>query len=136
MWLAGGGGLGLNRLFYVATTLALSFAVVHTRQMQTYNDKDMHKLAKRPSKTKKKKNKHQDIHSKTYNDSNSKQQQKHRFRTVSKKRSLGGYVVTTLALSSAVVYTMSVCLSVIRQFSPREGFLNHQCNISDNIKIK
>ena len=34
------------------------------------------------------------------------------------------YVATTLALSSAVVYTRHL-------FSPREGFLTHQCNISE-----
>ena len=39
------------------------------------------------------------------------------------------YVATTLALSSAVVYTRHL-------FSPREGFLTHQRNISENIKIK
>ena len=39
------------------------------------------------------------------------------------------YVTTTLALSFAVVYTRHL-------FSPREGFLTHQCNISENIKIK
>ena len=39
------------------------------------------------------------------------------------------YMVTTLALSSAVAYTR-------RLFSPREGFLTHQYNISVNIKIK
>ena len=39
------------------------------------------------------------------------------------------YVATTLALSSAVVYTRQL-------FSPRKGFLNHQYNISKNIKIK
>ena len=37
------------------------------------------------------------------------------------------YVATTLALCSAVVYTRHL-------FSPREGFLTHQCNISENIK--
>ena len=36
-------------------------------------------------------------------------------------------VATTLALSSAVVYTRHF-------FSPLEGFLTHQCNISENIK--
>ena len=35
------------------------------------------------------------------------------------------YVATTLALSSAVDTHL---------FSPREGFLTHQCNISENIK--
>ena len=39
------------------------------------------------------------------------------------------YVATTFALSSAVVYTGHL-------FSPREGFLTHQCNIFENIKIK
>ena len=39
------------------------------------------------------------------------------------------YVATTLALSSAVAYTRHL-------FSPREGFLTHQCYISENIKIK
>ena len=39
------------------------------------------------------------------------------------------YVATILALSSAVVYTRHL-------FSPCEGFLTHQCNISENIKIK
>ena len=39
------------------------------------------------------------------------------------------YVITTLALSSALVYTRHL-------FSPREGFLSHQCNISENVKIK
>ena len=37
------------------------------------------------------------------------------------------YVATTLALSSAVVYTKHL-------FSSREGFMIHQCNISENIK--
>ena len=37
------------------------------------------------------------------------------------------YVATSLALSSAVVYTRHL-------FSPREGFRTHQCNISENIK--
>ena len=45
------------------------------------------------------------------------------------KTLLGGfdrfYVATTLALSSAVVYTRHL-------FSPREGFLTHQCYISEN----
>ena len=35
-------------------------------------------------------------------------------------------VAKTLALSSAVVYTRNL-------FSPREGLLSHQCNISENI---
>ena len=39
------------------------------------------------------------------------------------------YVATTLALMSAEVYTRHL-------FSPREGFLTHQCNISESIKIK
>ena len=39
------------------------------------------------------------------------------------------YVATVLALSSAVVYTRYL-------FSLREGFLTHQRNISENIKIK
>ena len=39
------------------------------------------------------------------------------------------YVAITLALSSAVVYTRHL-------FSPRVGFLTHQCSISENIKIK
>ena len=39
------------------------------------------------------------------------------------------YLATTLALSSAVVYTRYL-------FSPREGFLTHHCYISENIKIK
>ena len=39
------------------------------------------------------------------------------------------YLATTLALSSAVVYTRHLD-------SPREGFLTHQSNISENIKIK
>ena len=39
------------------------------------------------------------------------------------------YVATTLVLSSLVVYTRHL-------FSPREGFLTHQCNISENIEIK
>ena len=39
------------------------------------------------------------------------------------------YVTITLALNSAVVYTK-------HKFYPREGFLSHQCNISENIKIK
>ena len=43
-------------------------------------------------------------------------------------REWGAYEATTLALSSAVVYTRHL-------FSPREGFLPHQCNISENIKI-
>ena len=68
----------------------------------------------------------------TYNDRNSKPQQRHSLGMVSKTL-LGGlnlfYVATTLALSSAVVYTRHL-------FSPREGFLTHQCNISKNIKIK
>ena len=38
------------------------------------------------------------------------------------------YMATTLALNSAVVYTRHL-------FSPREGFLTHQCYISENIKI-
>ena len=46
---------------------------------------------------------------------------------------LGGfnrfYVATILALSSTVVYTRHL-------FSPREGFLTHQCYISENTKIK
>ena len=37
------------------------------------------------------------------------------------------YAATTLALSSTVVYTRHL-------FSPREGFLTYQCNISKNIK--
>ena len=49
------------------------------------------------------------------------------------KTLLGGFnrfcVATTLARSSAVVYTRHL-------FSPREGFLTHQCYISENIKIK
>ena len=39
------------------------------------------------------------------------------------------FVVTTLALSSAVVYTRHL-------FSPCERFRTPQCNISENIKIK
>ena len=39
------------------------------------------------------------------------------------------YEATTLALSSVVVNTRHL-------FSPREGFLTHQCYISENIKIK
>ena len=39
------------------------------------------------------------------------------------------YMATTLALTSAVVYTRYL-------FNPREGFLTHQCSISENIKIK
>ena len=75
----------------------------------------------------------QDIHAKTYNDRNSKPQQKHRLRTVSKNFTWWGfnrfYVTTTLALSPAVLYTRHL-------FSPREGFLTHQCYISENIKVK
>ena len=37
------------------------------------------------------------------------------------------YVATTLAHSSAVVHSRHL-------FSPREGFLTNQCNISENIK--
>ena len=37
------------------------------------------------------------------------------------------YMATTIDLSSAVVYIM---------ISPRDGFLTHQCNSSENIKIK
>ena len=74
----------------------------------------------------------QDIHAKTYNDRNSKPKQKHRLGT-SVKTLLGGfnrfYVATILALSSTVVYTRHL-------FSPCEGFLTHQCYISENIKIK
>ena len=79
----------------------------------------------------------------TYNGRNSKPHQKHRRWTVSKNITLcvrGGvcvcvwcfnrfYVATTLALSSAVVYTKHL-------FSLREGFLTRQRNISENIKIK
>ena len=57
-----------------------------------------------------------------HSDRNSKPQQKHRLGTVSKNFTCG-------ALSSAVVYTRHL-------FSPREGVLSHQCNISENIKIK
>ena len=39
------------------------------------------------------------------------------------------YMATTLALSFAMVYTRHL-------FSPCERFLTHQCNISNNIKIK
>ena len=64
---------------------------------------------------------HQDIHAKTYNDRNSKPQQKRRLGTVCK--SLNGvdggrlnrfYLAITLALSSGLVYTRNL-------FSPREG---------------
>ena len=77
---------------------------------------------------------HQDIHAKTYNDRYSKPQQKHRLGTVSKNITQRGslnrfYVATTLAFISAVVCTRHL-------FSPREGFLTHQCNIFENIKIK
>ena len=67
---------------------------------------------------------------KTYNEKNSKPQQRHRIGTVSKILLEGlnrFYVATTLVLSSAVVYTRHL-------FSPREGFLTHQCNVSENIK--
>ena len=71
-------------------------------------------------------------HAKTYNDRHSKPQQKHRLGTVSNFFT-GGlnrfYVITILALSAAVLYTRHL-------FSPREEFLTHQCNISENIKIK
>ena len=39
------------------------------------------------------------------------------------------YVVTTISHSSSVVYTKHL-------FSPREGLLTHQCNISKKIKIQ
>ena len=46
------------------------------------------------------------------------------------KHYVGGRgVAITLALGSAVVYTRHL-------FSPREGFLTHQCNISEKIKKK
>ena len=60
----------------------------------------------------------------------SKPQQKNRHRTDSKQitGSLNRfYMATTLALRSAVVYTRYL-------FSQSEGFLTHQCNISENIK--
>ena len=78
----------------------------------------------------------------SYNGRYSKPQQKHRLGTVSKNMngSEGGgggrkggfnrfYVATTPDPSSVVVYTTQL-------FSPREGFLIHQCNISENIIIK
>ena len=74
----------------------------------------------------------------TYNDRySSKPQQEYHLRTVSKILQGTGVgegglnrlnVATTIALSSAVVYTRHL-------FSPLEGFLT-QCNISENIKIK
>ena len=90
------------------------------------------KITKRLSKIKI----HQDIYANTYNDRYSKQQQKHYLGTASKMLLgvcvLGGlnrfYVATTIALSSAFVCTRHL-------FSPREEFLTHQCNISENIKI-
>ena len=91
-------------------------------------------MAKRLSKLKF----HQDIHAKTYNDKISKPQQKYCLGTFSKNliggwgMGVGGlnrfYMATTLVLTSDVVYTRHL-------FSPREGFLTHQCNISENIKI-
>ena len=39
------------------------------------------------------------------------------------------YMATILTFSSAMVYIRNL-------FSPREGFLTRQCNISENIKIK
>ena len=93
-------------------------------------------MAKRLSKIKIKN--HQNIHAKTYNDRNSKPQQKHHLGTVSNSVCVCGggggglnrfNVVTTLALSSAVVYTKHL-------LSPREGFLTHQCNILENKKKK
>ena len=72
------------------------------------------------------------IHAKTYNGINSKPQQKHHLGTVRKKVYSGTNrfnVATTLALCSAMVNTRHL-------FSPREGFLTRQCNISENIKIK
>ena len=89
----------------------------------------------------------------TYTDRNSKPQQKHRLGTASKHftgksgvcfgggggaggaKGAGGrgynsiYMATTRVLSSPVVYTRHL-------FNPREGFLTHQCNISENIEIK
>ena len=69
---------------------------------------------------------------KTYNDRNSKPQQKPALERSVKNLtgdSNRSYVATTLAPSSAVVYTRHL-------FSLREGFLAHQCNISENIKIR
>ena len=50
----------------------------------------------------------------------------------SRSTALKRYVICiffTLTLSSAVVYTRHL-------FSPHEGFLTDQCNISENIEIK
>ena len=97
------------------------------------------KLAKRPSKIIKKKSPgHTNVHAKTYNDRYS----KNHCRSMVLERSVkyywgrgvvegGGlnrfYVATTLAVSSARVYTRHL-------FSPREGFLTHQFNISRTSK--
>ena len=88
------------------------------------------------------KNSNRNKHAKTYNDRNSKPQQKHCLGTVRRKFTSGCvgegrgrgsfnryFVATTLALSSAVLYTRHL-------FSPGEGFLTHQCNISWDTKIK
>ena len=88
------------------------------------------KSAKRLSQIKKN---HRGTQAKTYNDRNSKPQQKHRLGMASKVL-LGGvlarfYVATTLAPSSAMVYTRHL-------FNPRVGFLTHQCKFSENIKIE
>ena len=79
---------------------------------------------------------HQDKHAKTHNDRYSNPLHKHRIRTVRKILLwVAGvlvnrfYVATTPALSSAVVYTRHL-------FSPRERFWTHQCNNSENIKVK
>ena len=57
---------------------------------------------------------------------------KHLLGTVNKNITAGlnrFYVATTLAFSSAaLVYTRHL-------LRPREGFLTHQCNISENIKL-
>ena len=72
----------------------------------------------------------QNIHAKINNDKTSIPQQKHLLGTVNKTLLVylnRFYVATTLAISSAVVHTRHL-------FNLLEGFLIHQCNISENIK--
>ena len=65
---------------------------------------------------------HQDLHAKTYND---KPQQKHLLGMVSK-----------IDFTWPQPSSLALPWNARHLFSPCEGFLTHQCNISENIKIK
>ena len=81
---------------------------------------------------------HQDIHSKTYNDRNSKPKQKHQLGTVSNftggvwgRGGEGGGGLNRFNMAETL--TISLALVHMRHLFNRE-FRTHQCNISENIK--